>query len=161
MKTLYEINQNQLDLINSIIENEGELTDEINKELSITENELKDKALSYIDFIGDREAFISRIDTEIKRLQAIKKSNVSLVDRLKTSLNIAVSTFGEFTTGLYKVTQRKSEAVEVYDEILLDSEYITEIVTKKADKKALKAALKEGKDIEGATLVTRVNLSIK
>ena len=50
-----------------------------------------------------------QIDNEIKRLQALKKRNNSLVDNLKNRLVGAIQMFGEFTVGTNTFGLRKSE----------------------------------------------------
>lgn len=60
-------------------------------------------------------------------------------------------------TTLFKVSFRKSEAVEV-DDLLLPEAY--KVATWKADKKRLKEDLKNGLEILGAELVERKNLNI-
>ena len=59
-----------------------------------------------------------------------------------------------------RVSTRKSEAVEV-DEEILSREWFFETVTYKPNKTALKHALKNGEPVEGASLVTNYSLSIK
>jgi hypothetical protein len=54
---------------------------------------------------------------------------------------------------------RKSESVEIYEG--LDQEFITEKVSYQPDKIAIKNAIKEGRQINGAALVTNFNLQIK
>ena len=61
-------------------------------------------------------------------------------------------------TPLFKVSFRKSEAVEV-DDLLLPEAY--KVATYKPDKKRLKEDLKNGLEILGAELVERKNLSIR
>ncbi|MGV7234628.1 MAG: siphovirus Gp157 family protein [Nitrosomonadaceae bacterium] len=159
-KSLFKITEDFMHLMNAVEAAEGEITDEVGAELEINKDELEVKAGNYIEFIGDREAFIGRIDAEIKRLQQMKKTNTNLINRLKDSLSVAVSMFGEFTVGLKKVGTRKSTVVEVLDELDVPKEYKTTTITEKIDKKALKEALKLGK-VKGARLVENQNLAIK
>lgn len=158
-KSLFHISANYAELMTSIEENEGVLSEEQNEALEINEAELQEKAGNYIEFIGDRAAFIGRIDDEIKRLQALKKVNNNLVDRLKNSLLNAVNLFGAFEVGLHKIGTRKSEV------LVLDDDFITPDQFKKikvdTDKAAIKAAIKAGSTIEGAQIQTKLNISIK
>jgi len=77
--TLYQIENDYQSLMNEIEEADGVLTDEQNEALVINENQLKQKTISYLEVIKGKEAFNLNIDNEIKRLQAIKKRNNTLL----------------------------------------------------------------------------------
>tara|TARA_R110001632_G_scaffold68988_1_gene161769 strand:+ start:203 stop:694 length:492 start_codon:yes stop_codon:yes gene_type:complete len=159
--TLHSIKQNYLELINEVEEMEGELTPEVEYKLKINKTELQSKAIAYHSIILSKDAFTMQIDNEIKRLQALKKRNVNLIDRLKNSLLSAVETFGEFTIGTNTFGIRKSERVEVEDVNLLPKEYKTIKVTEQANKAEIKKALKNGDKIKGSFIVENFNLKIK
>lgn len=159
--TLYQINQDLIELFDTIEANEGEVNDDILRALEIKENELQEKSQSYYALISSQEAFIGSIDEEIKRLQALKKSRKSLVDRLKKNLLSAVELFGEFTVGTITFGTRKSTSVEVDDVNLLPEQYKKIKVTEQADKTLIKQELKSGVEITGCRIVENVNLKIK
>lgn len=159
--TLYDIKQEYLELINQVEELDGEITPEIEEQLIINQNELQNKAIAYHSVILAKDAFNMQIDNEIKRLQALKKRNNTLIDNLKNRLVGAIQTFGEFTIGTNTFGLRKSERVEVEDVNLLPKEYKTIKVTEQADKVAIKKDLKLGKEIENAYIVEQFNLKIK
>ena len=162
MKSLYEIENNYLELIEQVIENDGELTPEMEQALEISKQDLEVKSIAYVQVIKTTEAYISGIDAEIKRLQALKKQNESLVDRLKSNLLNAVNVFGAFTSGFHKFGTRKSTSVNVTIEANdLPKEFKTVKVTEAPDKVAIKKALESGEVIEGCELVTNYNLTIK
>ncbi len=161
MSSLYKINENMLALLNQIDDNDGELTDDILKQLEITNDELYDKSENYLAVIKDRESLDTQIDDEIKRLQAMKKANKNLVSRLKNSLLNAVNIFGEFEVGLVKFGLRKSTSVDVSANANdLPKEYKTVKVTEQPNKTEIKKALKRGEHIEGCALITNYNLKI-
>jgi Fic family protein len=112
-KSLYIIKEEYLDLISQVEQAEGELTTELESALTINKAELEVKSIAYIEVVKQRESFNARIDEEIKRLQAIKKSNDNLVLRLKNNLLNAVNMFGNFEAGFLKLSTRKSKSVEV------------------------------------------------
>ena len=59
-----------------------------------------------------------------------------------------------------KLSYRKSEVVEVYDETKIPKEFI-KVETKETPMKAeIKKAIKNGAIVEGATVVTKNNLTI-
>jgi len=159
--TLYTIENEYLALMNEINEAEGELTDEQNELLIINENQLKGKTMAYLEVIKTKEAFNSNIDEEINRLQAMKKRNTNLVDRLNNSLLDAVKLYGDITSGLITFTTRKSESINIEDEDLIDKEYKTVKVTTSVSKADIKKAIKQGVEVPGASLITNLNLRVK
>ena len=60
-----------------------------------------------------------------------------------------------------KLSYRKSDSVDVYDIDSLPKEYIKEKVEVSADKTALKKDIKSGKEINGAKIVTNLNMQVK
>ena len=161
-KSLYKINAEYMELFGRIEMAEGVLTPELEEELIIKKSELEVKSIAYVEVIKQRESFNDRIDDEIKRLQAMKKSNDTLVSRLKTNLLQAVSIFGNYEAGFVKIGTRKSKQVIVdYDVNDLPKQYKTVKVTETADKVAIKKALESGETVYGCRLVETVNLTIK
>ena len=157
--TLYDIKHEYMELINQVEEMEGEITPEIEIKLNINQNELQNKAIAYHSVILSKDAFNMQIDNEIKRLQALKKRNNSLIDNLKDRLIGAIQMFGEFTVGTNTFALRRSERVEVEDVNFLPKEYIK--ITEQADKIAIKKDLKLGKQIDSCYIVEQFNLKIK
>ena len=159
-KSLYAINEQQMELMSAIELMDGELTPEMESHLDITKNELNHKSIAYLEVIKGKDGINSVIDLEIKRLQALKKRNTNIVDRLKYNLLNAVKTFGEYEVGLQKFTTRKSETIEVEFINELPEEFKTIKVTESANKVELKKALKAGVKVDGVTLVEHQNLKI-
>ncbi len=161
MKTsLYQIETAHLALMNQIEMAEGEITEEIAEQLEINEGQLQSKSIAYLSVIKSKESFNTQIDDEIKRLQAMKKRNNNLVTNLKNRLLDAVKLFGDFESGLSKFGTRKSSSVEVENVNALPKEFKVIKVTEQADKSALKKAIKEGQEIEGVSIVEKLNLKI-
>jgi len=159
--TLYDIKNEYLELVTEIEELEGELTPELEYKLKINQNELQTKAIAYHSVILSKEAFNTTIDNEIKRLQAMKKQNNNVIDRLKNSLVSAIELFGEFKIGTNTFGLRKSERVEIEDVNLLPKEFKTVKVTEQANKIEIKKALKLGQEIKNTYLKEIYNLKIK
>ena len=159
-KSLYNIEIERRLTLEHIERLEGELTPELEAELEIQEHELKVKSLGYLEVISSKESFNNAIDDEIKRLQALKKNNDTIISRLKDNLLNAVKTFGEFEAGFNKFGTRKSSSVIVDDVNQLPKEYKNVKVTESADKAAIKKALKNGVDIEGCYIQDNQNLKI-
>ena len=159
-KSLYHIETEYLAIINQVEQLDGELTPELEAQLTINEKELQGKSIAYLEFIGSKEALNVRLDDEIKRLQAIKKSNDNLISNLKNRLLDAVKLFGDFEVGLTKFGTRKSSITVVGDVNSLPKEYKTSKLTEQADKKAIKEALQRGEEIKGCEIVENLNLKI-
>src|SRR5690606_721116 len=160
MSSLFEITAEQKNLINEIERLEGEITPELEEQLAITENQLQQKSIAYLEVIRKKEAFNGLIDNEVKRLQQMKKVNNNLIDRLNDNLLMAVKTFGNYTVGTQKFGTRKSSQVIVEDVNALPKEYKTIKVTEAADKVSIGKALKAGEEIKGCYIQENLNLKI-
>ena len=157
MATLYELTGQFLDIYNM------ELDDETKADTleSIDWNsEYEEKVENYIKVIKNNEADIEARKNEIKRLTELNRADERKNERMKEVLKESMDLTGHdrVDTKLFKVSFRKSEAVEV-DDLLLPEAY--KVATYKPDKKRLKEDLKNGLEILGAELVERKNLSIR
>ena len=159
--TLYQIKESYLSLMDEIEASEGILSEDQENALEINKSELDSKSIAYLEVIKSSKAFISTIDDEIKRLQALKKRNSNLIDRLESSLLSAVQLFGEFNIGTLTFGKRKSESVIVEDINGLPDEFKTVKVTEQANKADLKKAINSGEEIEGVSIQTNFNLAVK
>ena len=161
MANIFKISDEFLRLLNRIEEeNEGELTAETLAELEIQEENLLTKAENYVSIIKLKEGVVATVDQEIKRLQAIKKRELKVVEWLSNNLEFAVKTFGEIEVGTNKLKLRKSSSVFVEDVNALPSEFKTVKVTEAANKAEIKKALKAGKQIEGCAIIEKQSLKI-
>lgn len=160
-QSIFKIKNDYLELINSIIESDGHVTDDQEQQLAITQSEMHDKALSYRAVMERLESDNHMIDKELNRLQSIKKRNKNAHERLSRTLLSAVMTFGEFKADTVTFGTRKSMQVMISDEVidLLPDEAIT--IKKTANKTAIKELLKNGEKIDGCELVENLNLKIK
>lgn len=160
MKSLYNITAEQRMLMLEIENSEGEITPEIELKLKITESELQQKSIAYLEVIRKKEAFNTLVDNEIKRLQQLKKANNNVIERLNENLLNAVKTFGTYEIGLQKFGTRKSSQVIVEDVNSLPEKYKTIKVTESADKVSLKKAIEAGEKIKGVYIQENLNLKI-
>jgi len=163
MKSLFKISNDLQLIINTLIENGGELTEGMEENLSITEGNLKLKAIDYGIVIRKMDYEIGIVDAEVKRLQEIKRIRNNTVTRLKTALSNAMLQFdiNEIETPTTKINFRKSESVEIIDESLIDKKYKKLVLNTTIDKMAIKKDIKAGIDIDGAKLNKKQNLQIK
>lgn len=120
----------------------------------------ENKVENYIKVMKNLDADIEARKNEIDRLKKLNDADKSKKERMKNDLATSMELTGheKVDTTLFKVSFRKSEAVEV-DDLLLPEAY--KVATWKADKKRLKEDLKNGLEILGAELVERKNLNIR
>jgi hypothetical protein len=158
---LYQITQ-EAQYLAALLETE-ELTLELEAELHINQFQLQEKASNYAKVIANYQSEADQIDAEIKRLKAMKESRDKKVTWLTESLKKAmlVSGIEKIESPLFKISLRRSEAVEVEIPEALPVDWQVKKVTITADKVAIKKAIKEGYSITGARLVENFNLQIK
>lgn len=157
MATLYELTGQFLDIYNLELDEETKLDtlDSID-----WKTDYEEKVENYIKVIKNIESDVEARKNEIKRLTELNKADEKKKDHLKETLSTSMQQTGHerVDTPLFKVSFRKSQAVEV-DETVLPESY--KVATWKPDKKRLKKDLKNGLEIVGASLVERKNLSIR
>ena len=121
MNNIWQIQQELLSIFNELEENGGELTEELEQQLAISQEDFRSKVESYTNVIKSVKADIAAIDQESKRLAELKKSKTAMVDRLSKVIIEAVDKFGDttkngskfFDYGTGKVSIRNSQKVEV------------------------------------------------
>lgn len=164
------------DVVNDYIERMEYLEQGINAETGeMTENEnqlaiwtaeltqdLKDKSANVIAVVRNQELTIEALDTEIKRLQAMKDSLKKNLDKFKTYIksSMLVNNIEKIETTIGTIKFTKSTSTEIYDESLIDKKFIEVVTTEKISKEKIKAALKAGEEVQGARLVENKNLKI-
>jgi hypothetical protein len=158
---LYQITQ-EAQYLAALLETE-ELTPELEAELLINQEQLQSKGINYAKVIANYQSESDQIDAEIKRLKALKESRDKKVTWLTESLKNAmlVSGIEKIDSPLFKISLRRSEAVEVEVPEALPVDWQVKKITITADKVAIKKAIKEGYSITGARLIENFNLSIK
>ena len=118
---IWQIQQDLLSIFNELEENGGELTEELEQQLAISQEDFRSKVESYTNVIKSVKADIAAIDQESKRLAELKKSKTAMVDRLSKVIIEAVDRFGDttktggkfFDYGTGKVSIRNSQKVEL------------------------------------------------
>jgi len=157
MATLYELTGQFLDIYNLELDEETKLDtlDSID-----WQTDYENKGENYVKVIKNTESDVEARKNEIKRLTELNRADKRKIERMEENLKESMALTGheQVDTTLFKVSFRKSEAVEV-DDLLLPEAY--KVATYKPDKKRLKEDLKNGLEILGAELVERKNLSIR
>jgi hypothetical protein len=161
--SLYQIEVEYMELAQQMIDNGGEANEELEAKLLITEQNLQTKGINYGFIIKQMDAECDIIDSEIKRLQGLKKSRTNSIERLKEGISQAMQLFGveEIKMPTLKINFRKSESVEITDMDKIDRNFIKIVTTESADKTAIKEAIKAGNPVAGAELKQNKNLQIK
>lgn len=129
MSNIFQISQDLLAVFQELEDNGGELTDELEAKLTVSQADFKTKIKSYTDVIKYTEGDIKLIDEEISRLKELKESKKKAIARLEKIVIWAIGMFGEtnksgnkfvdFVTG--KVSVRNTEKVEIDDEFAEDA----------------------------------------
>ena len=126
MASIYNIQQDLLEIFDQIEANEGEITPELEEQLRISQDEFEDKIRSYTCVVRQLECDLAAIKDEKARLDAIKKSKEKTIERLKQVMVEAIQMFGDTSKtgvkfidyGTGKVSLRKSESIELDDDKL-------------------------------------------
>lgn len=158
MRKLYEINA---DIDNFEFDIDLETGEILNSdELDALQIERKQKLEGVGLKIKNLEAEKAAIKNEKDNFAAREKRISKEIDGYKEWLKYALE--GEpFKTDRLVVSYRKSESVEITDEMAIPDEYCHFNMERKPDKKMLKDALKHGKEIKGVTLVENSNMQVK
>lgn len=160
-KSLFQINDELLMLINEIEEAGGEVTTDQEIALQIRREELTSKSLNYVHYIKKLERDLELVKVYKEQLDSFKTRKENIIKRLKESLLVAVENFGDIEADIFKISTRKSEAVEIVDEGKIPMPYFRTKTIVEFDKVKIKEAIKEGKEVPGASLKQNKNLSIK
>ena len=124
MASIFNIQQDLYAIFNSIEENEGELTPELEEALTIKREEFSTKIQGYVAYIKQLELDNKGIKEEITRLKYLQKSKERTIDNLKKIMAMAINEFGDTNKsgtkfldyGTGKVSIRKSDSIEVDEE---------------------------------------------
>ena len=159
---LYQINEHLQAILDAAMDNDGELTPELEEQLAINEAEFETKAEGYCHAIRIYEAQAAMFKAEQDRIAAGRKRIDAQVERLKSRLSDAVMMRGgAVDIGTFSLSHRKSESVIIDNENALPSELREIVETIKPDKTAIKERIKAGEVVPGASLVVNQNLQIK
>ena len=162
-QSIYQI-QNEFQLIIAeVINNEGEITPDLETALAINKEQLEQKGINYafiIKEIRDRKLARKNYLDKLKKDNDIDdKIENELINRL--SLAMQLFEVEKIETPLIKLSFRNSESVEITNESQLDACFIVTKTVSTPDKKAIKDAIKSGVFVEGATISYNRNLQIK
>jgi hypothetical protein len=159
---LYEINKELQNLILSAVDEDGVLNENMEQEINALEIAKEEKLLNCAKYIKNEVAFIDMIKAEEKALSARRKSIESRVEWVKKYVLSNIEDGEKVKDAQAQISTRKSESCEIIDETLIPKELCNHIPESwKVDKTAVKKAIKEGQDIKGAKVISRLNLTVK
>lgn len=154
MATLYEIDEAILACID---QETGEIID--GEKLDALQIEREEKLESVALWIKDLKAEAEALKAEKQAFADRQKAAETKAESLKKWLADALA--GEkFKTTRVAVSFRKTQSVQVSDIWELDEKFV-KYAEPTADKAAIKAAIKAGEEVNGATLIESVSLSVK
>lgn len=174
-QSLYQLSEEMLNIENELEENGGELTPELEKALTFTQEALMNKADSITALIRKFETGAEACKAEKARIAKLQKTQENAVARIKGMVLWNMGAFGidRIEGNTCKMTRRRSEKMEVNEDALIAG-YTHQVkefqnalpvwakVEIKIDKVALKNQIKQDGVIpEGADLQENFSLLIK
>jgi len=135
---IFELQSELLSIFDEIEENGGELTEELEQKLAITQDSFKSKIESYTNVVKSLKADIEQIKNEQKRLKELADTKLKVIEKLSNIMIYSINEFGDTSKagakyidyGTGRVSVRKTTAVDV-DTKLVDhvEEAIQDILT--------------------------------
>lgn len=160
---LYNTNKVRLELVEALIENGGELTEELYNALPLNRENFEAAAVEEGFNLKQLKGYLTLISEEQDRIAALKKSVQRTIEVVENNLSVSmeIQDIEEIKTPLMKISFRKSESVEIDDVNLIDKKYINVKTTETPDKAAIKDAIKAGEIVIGAHISVNKNIQIK
>lgn len=152
--------------INSVVESADEFNPEVEAALTNLMQARQDTITDGIERLAklraNKQASIAGVEAEIERLKARKDRLNKTVDWVEGYIHNLLKASGEkkIEAGNFVISTRKSQSLYLEADFN-NPEYMRTKTTIEPDKLAIKAALKDGAIIEGASLTTKENISIK
>ena len=159
---LYEINRDLQKLIDSAIDEDGVIKEGFEADIDEMFAKKAEKLLNCARYIKNETALAKMIKEEEKALAERRKAIEKRVEWFKQYVAHNMEAGEEHQDEYSKISIRKSQAVEILDETKIPKELCNHVPECwKVDKKAIQASIKAGNEIEGAMLVTNLNLQVK
>jgi len=162
MTNLLKIRKEYLNAI-EMVDEDWVITEEWLELINKSELSIKEKSVNIAKLIWMFDNNLEAIKKEKDRLSKIEKSYKSNKQKVKDwlSYNLQETWIEKLDTELYKISFRKSTAVEIIDEELIPDEFFTEKLVKSLDKKRIWELLKNWTNISWVKLKQNNNLQIK
>lgn len=161
--TLYELTDAYKSIFDAVMDDDADL-DMLEDTLQCVEAAMEVKADNMVRFVKSLEAEAAACDAEIKRLTDRKRTRANKIERIKKYLLSQMQAAGieKIQGSLFTVRlQKNPEALNILDEKLIPTGYLTIIPAREeVNKAAVKAALKLGVEVPGAELTQGISLRI-
>ena len=161
--SLYNITDKFIEIMDKV--QDGEITEEeyneLGQELAVA---LQNKSIGIIGYIQNKEALIDAVDTQIKRLQELKKAESNSIDKFKQYVKENMEKLGiqKLETEIGKMSITKNPlSIEIQNEDEIPAEFKQEVVTTKIDKTAIKNYFKETGEIVPGVRIISVKTSLR
>lgn len=163
LPSLYTISGDLLALLDTLAENGGEITPEIEQALAITEEQFVTKAEDYGHAILNLKAMAAAAKAEKDRLASLEKFYKNAAERIQGALVNAMDVLDhpKVESPSMRLFLRRTKATEIDDVTLIPADLKTVKVEEVPDKAAIKAAILEGREVPGARVVENITLQIK
>ncbi|HBF7727286.1 TPA: siphovirus Gp157 family protein [Clostridioides difficile] len=155
MSTLYELTTDLLEIEEGLTETTGNEAEKLEEIKEIIKQEIQNKNTRIISVIINIDSDINSIDSEIKRLQELKRVKKNTLDRLKSNIKDCMELLGtkKVETVLGNISIRKSAgSLVIEDEEKIPSIYKTVEQVVKVDKNTIKDVIKKGHEVEGCRI---------
>jgi hypothetical protein len=154
VQTLSDLVARSATITQKIIESGGELSPEIESDLSVVESDLALKVDAYsivMDRLDREGEFFSE---KAKQYQAIARAHTKAVERLRERIKAAMISMGknELSGSDVRFKLTKTAQRLVLSETELDPTYLLTVTTQVPDKERIKSDLLSGHSVRGAAL---------
>ena len=158
--TLYEMTEAQKELYELMTS--GEIDEEVYAD-TLEGIGIAEKIEGYCVVDNELSGDLDKIESEIKRLTAKKKSIENNVKRLRLRLGDCLLTMNttKYTAGTYTVYRRETEQIIIDDAQKIPAEFMKTRVSEVPNKTLIKESIKAGTDVAGAHIQTNQSISIK
>ncbi|HBG5256261.1 TPA: siphovirus Gp157 family protein, partial [Clostridioides difficile] len=140
MSTLYELTTDLLEIEEGLTETTGNEAEKLEEIKEIIKQEIQNKNTRIVSVILNIDSDINSIDSEIKRLQELKKVKKNTLDRLKSNIKDCMELLGtkKVETVLGNISIRKSAgSLVIEDEEKIPAIYKTVEQVVKVDKNTI------------------------
>jgi len=157
---LYQIAELEREIEKIIIDNDGEVDEDLLKELVEAQTQSIEKVENTCKYIRHLELLQDKCRDEENRIKGIRKAAENRVNSIKKYLTPYVFKHKKIEAGTFKMSIRKSQSVVLADDFN-DARFITLVQETKVNKNDIKKAIKNGEEVKGAILMDHENLQIK
>lgn len=142
---------------------EGKVEIDFVKLFNQIQDDFSAKLSNCVKYLINQESKADALDTEIKRLQSLKKSYQNKADSMKNNIDtiLRLQWIDKIETDIAKLSYRASEWVVVTDASLIPDDYKITKTETNISISLIKDAIKKGKEVPGAIIEQRQNLQIK